>query len=135
MKPKNKTELDGVIDYLNQVIKSPAEFDFPTWSKLEQLSSKSRATLWRNSTIYELYINSREAKKVWQKKVGTLSKGYRRTLEEKIIFLEQELAMANRIADAHIRNYITICRNAERLNIDPSILLADLPSPDEFHKK
>lgn len=116
------------INYLNGVIEAPSRFSLPTWIQLQKLTSKSKATLWRDKTIYDRYLAARQARSNWSAKAKATKSSHRRTLEERISFLEHELRKANVIIDAHILRYQQISSSLQLMNIDPLVVMND-PEP------
>lgn len=117
--------------YLEAVAADPAAFTEPTWAALERLTGKSKATLWRRAIIYERYLAVRRVYEERRSRVRGRKPGHRRTLEERVSFLEGELAAARSIVEAHLRKYHDICRALEDVRLDPVAILGDFPGVGE----
>jgi len=122
---KTQTWRDKAISYLDSIIASPSQFSTPTWHQLEDLTNKSKATLWRDKSIYNRYQQARQSKSEWKTRTGGSKSQYRKTLEERILSLENELKTANAIIDAHIVKYQNISDALQRLNIDPVLVMSE----------
>lgn len=119
---------DKAISYLDSIIAAPSQFSAPTWHQLEGLTNKSKVTLWRDKAIYNHYQLARQVKAEWKARTGGSKSQYRKTLEERIFTLENELKKANAIIDAHIVHYQQISDALQRLNIDPVLVMGELRS-------
>lgn len=125
---KKQAWRDNAIGYLDSIIAAPSQFSAPTWHQLEDLTNKSKATLWRDKSIYDHYQRARQAKAEWKARTGGSKSEYRKTLEERILSLENELKKANAIIDAHITKYQQISDALQRLNIDPVLVMGEAHS-------
>ncbi|KFX71104.1 hypothetical protein TMS3_0103970 [Pseudomonas taeanensis MS-3] len=123
---KNDQWHEIATDYLNTIISTPSKFDLPTWRRLEELTKKSKVTLWRDKLIYDLYQQARISKRESILNSCAGKSKYRRSLEDRITYLELELRKANQIIDAHIVMNRDVFIALQRLNIDPLLVMTDI---------
>ncbi|WP_394235472.1 hypothetical protein [Pseudomonas anguilliseptica] len=116
-----------ILDLLNSVSSDPDSLEMPTWQILVAASGKSKATLWRDKEIYTAYTKARNTKLKWKSIAKSKNSSYRKTLEQKIYFLQKELDEAKAIVNSHIVKFQEISQFLRIQGIDPVLVMGESP--------